>query len=118
MIHPEFTAWSPQSGEKASGFAAFWAQLESYPGGAPDMPLLPDTRLLGDDDRWMITPSYTVVPLAKPNEFTIIDRTTYPDGTTWHAVALVELRDDLLYRLETYFAPELPAPLAENIGRA
>ena len=115
MFHPEFITTSPQTGEVARGFDPFWEQLLTYPGGAPDMPL--ETRLLGDDDRWAITPSYTVVPLSAPNEFTVINRTEYPDGSIWHSVAMVELRDDLLYRLEVYFAPEMPAPLAESIAR-
>ena len=29
---------------------------------------------------------------------------------------MVELRDDLLYRMEFYYAPELPAPLAESMA--
>ena len=115
MFHPEFTSFAPQTGELSRGFEKFWEQLVSYPGGAPDMPQLPDTRLLGDDERWAITPSFTVVPLRTPNEFTIIDRSEYPDGTVWHTIALVELRDDLLHRIEIYYAPELPAPLAESM---
>ena len=116
MFHPEFTAWSPQSGERSRGFADFWAQMESYPGGVPEMPALPDARLIGDDERWAITPSYTVVPLAAGNEFTVLSAATYPDGTRWHVVSMVELRDDLMYRMEFYYAPELAAPLAESIG--
>jgi hypothetical protein len=38
MFHPEFTAWSPQSGERSRGFDGFWAQMENYPGGPPEMP--------------------------------------------------------------------------------
>jgi hypothetical protein len=116
MFHPDFSATSPQTGEIARGFAQFWEQLLSYPGGAPDMPLLPEARLYGDDERWAITPSYTVVPLKAPNEFTVIDRTQYPDGTVWHSVALVEIRDELLFRLELFFAPEMPAPLAQSMA--
>jgi hypothetical protein len=116
MFHREFEAVSPQTGEVSRGFEQFWDQLVSYPGGAPDMPELPETRLLGDEERWAITPSYTVIPLRTPNDFTVIDRTIYPDGTAWHTVALVELRDDLLYRIELYHAPEMPPPLMAAVG--
>jgi hypothetical protein len=116
MFHPEFFADAPQSGERSRGFEQFWAQLEGYPGGGLDAPFVPDTRILGDDDRWAITPAYTVVPLSAPNEFTMLYRDVYPDGTAWHIVMFVELRAELLYRIETYFAPELPAPLAESIA--
>jgi hypothetical protein len=116
MFHPEFSAWTPQSGERSTGFDSFWAQLETYPGGAPEMPILPDVKLLQDDDRWAITPSYTVVPLSSAHEFTVISRTTYPDGSVWQAVSLVEMRDELIIKFEFFFAPELPAPLLESMA--
>lgn len=116
MFHPEFTAWTPQSGERSQGFAEFWAQLLDYPGGAPEMPQLPDARIMGDEERWAITPSYTVVPLAAANEFTALSAVVYPDGVRWHTVSIIELRDDLIYRIEFYFAPELAAPLADSIA--
>lgn len=116
MFHREFVAWSPQSGERSRGFGEFWAQLEAYPGGAPEMPQLPMARIVGDDERWAITPSYTVIPLAAANEFTVLSAVTYPDGTRWHVVSAVELRDDLIYRMEFYYAPELPSPLADSIA--
>ena len=116
LFHPEFTAWSPQSNELSRGFDGFWSQLENYPGGVPEMPSLPDVRLIGDDDRWALTPSYTVVPLTATNEFTVLSAVTYPDGTRWHVVSLVELRDELIYRMEFYYAPELEAPLLGKVG--
>lgn len=116
LIHPDFTTWIPQSGEKSHGFEGFVTQLKMYPGGAPQMPDGPQARLVGDDDRWAITPAYTVVPLTAPNEFTLLGHTIYPDGRTWHVVTLVEIRDEKLYRMENYFAPELAAPLPEAIA--
>jgi hypothetical protein len=90
------------------------AQAETYPGGNPEVPL--DARVLADEDRWAISPGYTVVPLSSPNEFTVVSNVQYPDGTWWHIVGLIELRDGKLYRMENYFAPQLPAPLAESIA--
>jgi hypothetical protein len=116
MFHPEFTAMAPQSGERSKGFDGFWAQVESYPGGVPEMPALPEARLLGDDDRWAITPAYTVVPLATPNQFTILAAAAYPDGQRWHTISMVELREELIYRMEFFYAPELPAPLSDSIA--
>jgi hypothetical protein len=116
MFHRDFTADSPQSGERSRGFEQFWAQIEQYPGGVPDGPLLPDARIIGDDERWVISPSYTVVPLRSPNEFTLLYRDLYPDGVLWYVVMLVELRDGLIKRVEIYFAPELAVPLAESIA--
>lgn len=116
MIHPDFVASIPQSGERAAGFEPFIEQLESYPGGAPDMPTLSDARIIGDDQRWAITPSYTVVPLSAIDEFVVLAGVRYPDGRLWHTVSVVEIRDRKLFRMENYFAPEMPAPLLGTIG--
>jgi hypothetical protein len=116
MVDPELIVDIPQSGERTQGVAAFRAQLESYPGATPETQLLDRARLVGDEERWAITPSYTVVPLAAGRDFTVMMRSTYPDGSTWHIVSLISLRDDRVYRMENYFAPELPAPLAEHVG--
>jgi len=116
MFHPEFVAHIPQSGERSIGFAGFWAQLEGWPGGTPTGPLMPEARLLGDDDRWAITPAYTVVPLSPADTYTVLYHSLYPDGSSWFVVGLIELRDEKLLRMENYFAPDLPAPLAESIA--
>ena len=115
MIHPEFVASMPQSGERSRGLEGFKIQAEMYPGGVPDVPLLPEAQLVGDDERWVITPGFTVVPLASRNEFTVIGRVPYPDGTVWHSLLMVELRDELLYRMDIYFAPEMDAPLMDAL---
>ena len=116
MIHPDLVSDMPQSGERSRGFESFWAQLEQYPGGGVQNPVATDARLLADAKRWAITPAYTVVPLAGKNEFTVLFRAQYPDGRWWHLLTLVELRDEKIYRTTNYFAPEMPAPLAESIA--
>jgi hypothetical protein len=116
MFHPDFVAEIPQSGEQSRGFASFWAQIEEWPDGSPTAPELPDARLLGDDDRWAITPAYTVVPLSSSNKFTLLYHSVYPDGTAWFVIVLIELRDEKVFRMENYFAPEIPAPLSESIA--
>ncbi|MDL2335525.1 MAG: nuclear transport factor 2 family protein [Chloroflexota bacterium] len=112
MIHPDVVGDMPQSGERSHGFAGFRAQLEQYPSGGIRNPVALDARLVADGDRWAITPAYTVVPLARNNEFTVLMRAQYPDGRWWHVITLVELRDERIYRTVNYFAPEMPAPLA------
>jgi hypothetical protein len=115
MIHPDVIADMPQSGERSHGFAGFRAQLEQYPNGGVRNPVATDARVLTDEDRWAITPSYTVVPLTGAKEFTVLMRAQYPDGRWWHLIVLVELRDEKIYRTLNYFAPEMPAPLGESI---
>jgi hypothetical protein len=107
LFHPEFVAESPQSGERAHGFAGFRYQLENYPGTVEVDSQSPVTRVLGGEERWAITPNYTVVPLANPNEYTALTRARYPDGSMWWIIILVTLRDGLMFRAESYFAPAL-----------
>lgn len=116
MVHPDLVDDMPQSGERSHGFEGFRAQLEQYPSGGVQNPVATDARLLGDEDRWAITPSYTVVPLTGRNQFTVLMRAQYPDGRWWRIITLVELRDEKIYRTVNYFAPEMPAPLAESIA--
>jgi hypothetical protein len=116
MTHPDFTTDSPQSGERAHGWVAWEVQLREYPGVDKIVPQLTDAQIIGDEERWALSPAYTVVPLASPNEFTTIMRSQYPDGSWWRIVTFVQLRDQKLYRLEVYYAPELSAPLPESIA--
>lgn len=111
MIHPDYVAEYPQSGERFRGFAAFRAQLENYPGGlSTGRDDDPNTKVLGDEERWAITPGYTVLPLAGPERFTTVSRAPYPDGSRWWIVSILTLRDDKVAHAETYFAPEFEQP--------
>ncbi|MDP8904215.1 MAG: nuclear transport factor 2 family protein [Chloroflexota bacterium] len=111
VIDPDFVGEYPQSGERFRGFSAFRAQLEAYPGGLPrGNASMGDARLVDDEERWAITPGYTVLPLAGPQRFTAVVRTTYPDGSHWHIVSIIEIRDDRIARSTTYFAPEFDPP--------
>lgn len=111
MFHADFVGDYPQSGERFRGFASFRAQFEHYPGGLPDEPVNPaTTRVFGDEERWAITPGYTVLPLTGPERFTTVSRQTYPDGSRWWVVSIITLRDDKILHAETYFAPEFEPP--------
>jgi ketosteroid isomerase-like protein len=111
MIATDYVGEYPQSGERFRGFAAFRAQFERYPGGVPEArPNDPRTKIVGDEERWAITPGYTVLPLAGPERYTTVARTTYPDGTRWWVVSILTLKDDRIAHAETYFAPEFEPP--------
>src|SRR5947208_2427122 len=88
MIHPDYVSDYPQSGERFRGFAAFRWQLENYPGGLPAARAddATKTKLVGDEERWAMTPGYTVLPLAGPERYTTVTRTHYPDGSRWFVV--------------------------------
>jgi hypothetical protein len=111
MIHPDYVSDYPQSGERFRGFKAFREQLENYPGGLPAAE--PDdlnTKILGDEERWAITPGYTVLPLSGPERFTTVTRAPYPDGSRWWVVSILTLKDEKVIHAETYFAPEFDPP--------
>lgn len=111
MIHPEYTGDYPQSGERFHGFASFRAQLEQYPGGLPAARSEdPNTKVLGDDERWAISPGYTVLPIEGPDRFTTVTRAPYPDGSRWWVVSILTMKDDRIWHAETYFAPEFDPP--------
>jgi hypothetical protein len=111
LVHPDFEGDYPQSRERFRGFAAFRAQIEGYPGGLTVGSADPESAiLLGDDDRWVVTPGYTVLPLASADRYTTVVKTKYPDGSTWHVIGIIEVRDGLIYRTSTYFAPEYEQP--------
>jgi hypothetical protein len=116
MIAPDVVSTSPQSGERSAGFEAFLQEGDNYPGGTPEVAAA-DSKLIGDDERWVISPSYTVIPMASPTSYTAVMKVRYPDGRNWFAILLVELRDQKVASVESYYAPEMPAPLAEAISQ-
>lgn len=111
MFHPDFVGEYPQSGERFRGYESFRSQLEHY---SDPQPLTSRdeqrTKVLGEAERWAITPGYTVVPLAGPQQYTAIVRSRYPDDSYWWVVSIVTLRDGLILHSETYFAPEFEPP--------
>jgi len=113
MIHPDFVGFYPQSGERFKGWPALRKSLENYPGGlAPQGEDLSRFKadVIGAEERWAISPGYTVLPLAGPQRYTTIARAKYPDGTWWWVVGIVELKDGKIYRADTYFAPDFEPP--------
>ncbi len=111
LIHPDFVTEWPQSGERVRGFEAFRAILESYPeGGVSAHADQLDARLMHDQEHWLMTPGYTVVPLAGGSAISSTHRTRYPDGSVWYVISFFTLKDSRIWRTTTFYAPEYPAP--------
>jgi ketosteroid isomerase-like protein len=109
VLHPDFVEDFPQSGERVKGREAHRAMLERYPGGlSTGMLDAESSGVAGDDERWVLTPGFTVLPLAAAGTFTGFFRSRYPDGSIWHVISIYQLRDGRIYRATTYFAPEFP----------
>ena len=65
MLDPDFVIDYPQSGERLRGYEAFRKQVEDYPSGLPPDSLDTDrTEIVEGDERWALSPGYSVVPLA------------------------------------------------------
>lgn len=117
MVDPEVILERPQSGELIRGFAALRKELESYPGGIPaDSADVAHSTVVQEPDRWAITPGYTVVRMSNAERYTTVVKSVYPDGSRWWTITTVETRSERIHRLTSFFAPEMPAPLAESIA--
>ena len=112
LQHPEFVEDWPQSGERIRGRSNFRKIVENYPGGlsGADADVSMD-RVVGGEDRWMVAPTFAMVRVSGADDIhTAIVKLRYPSGEEWFMVALIELKDDLIYRCTSFFAPTYESP--------
>lgn len=108
LRHPSWQAIWPQSGERVVGHANFAEIARHYPGGMPEIRL---DRLVGAEDRWVVTPGNTIARVVGSGDFWWGEwQMTYPDGKIYECVTLVELRDGLIWRETAYWAEPFEAP--------
>ena len=108
LRHPEWQAAWPQSGERIIGSENYRRIVEAYPGGHPTSQV---RRVVGAEDRWVVTPANTVQQIAGSGDFWWTEwLMTYPDGRAYYSVELIELRDGLVWRETVYFAEPFSAP--------
>jgi hypothetical protein len=119
LRHPEWAVFWPQSGERVRGTENFAEIINNYPGGSPTTEV---TRVIGAEDRWVVTPGNTVLKVVGSGDFWWAEwRVTYPNDEVYLAVTLIELRDGLVYHETTYWAapfdaPAWRAPWVERVG--
>ncbi len=108
LRHADFVEEWPQSGERIRGHANYQAIHENYPGGLPD---LKPRRILGSEDRWVVTPSFTPLRIIGTGDVYLIHSAgAYAGGDIDQAVVIVELRDGKIAKQTTFFAPAFDAP--------
>ena len=108
LRHPDWMVYWPQSGELVHSTEAFAEIIAHYPGGAPKREI---ARIVGAEDRWVVTASNTVLMVIGSGDFWWSEwRVTYPDGRVYFVVDLLELRDGLVYRETVYWASPFEAP--------
>ena len=108
LRHEQFVEEWPQSGERVRG-ADHMAEIDAnYPGGLPSGAT---QRVVGSEDRWVMTPSFTMLRVTGTGDvYTALLRAEYPDGSTWHIATFLELRDGKVIHATTLFAPQVEAP--------
>src|SRR5262245_503299 len=98
----------PQSGEGVRGHANDMAIMANWPGGTPEPK---SARVVGSEDRWVLTPQWTHQRIVGAGEMWFVDATAhYPDGITWYTVGLFEIRDGKVHKETWWFGSPLPAP--------
>jgi SnoaL-like protein len=108
LQHPDFVEDFPQSGERIRGRENFRKIYENYPGGRP---AAGPVRVVGSEDEWVLSPSYTPLRITGSGDvYTMEGIGKYPSGETWYGISIIELRDDKISRVTTYFGQPFEAP--------
>jgi len=103
-----FQEW-PQTRERVRGHQNDAAIMRNWPGGTPEPGDF--ANVVGSEDRWVLTPSWTYQRVIGSGEMWWMDGTGhYPDGSTWHIVGLFQVRDGHVVQETWYFGPPLEAP--------
>jgi len=94
----------PQSGERVRGISNNREMNQNYPG----LPANELQRITGSADRWVTTPSWTVLKVTGTgDDYTLESKVSYPDGSVWKAVDILHFRDGKVLQQTSYFAPIL-----------
>jgi hypothetical protein len=112
LVAPDFVEDYPQSGEIVRGRENFVALLQTYPGGLAQGAMdRDDVRTVGVDERWVMTPTFTVVRVEGSGEtYTVSFRVRYPDDSTWYLIGIRTIKGGLIQTATTYFAPLFDPP--------
>lgn len=112
LQHPEFVDDWLQSGERIRGRTNFRRIIENYPGGLVGAEAdISTDRIIGGEDHWMVAPTFAMVKVSGAEDVhTAIVKLRYPDGSQWFLIALIELKDGLIYRSTSFYAPVYEAP--------
>jgi hypothetical protein len=111
VLDPGFVQEIPQSGERVVGIENFRKTLQNLPGGGTSMSISDDPHIAGDQEHYVMTPTFTVVKLeGTGDELTSYVRVTYPDGSDWYIVSFSSYRDGKMTKRVDFFAPFFDPP--------
>jgi ketosteroid isomerase-like protein len=104
LLDPDYTFEMPQSGERVRGLKKNREMNENYPG----LPQGEPVRVTGSADRWVTTPTFSVLKVAGTGDDYIVEsRVKYPDGSLWYSVDMFHFRAGRIVRQTAYYAPSL-----------
>lgn len=119
LLADEFVEEMPQSGERTRGKANWLAISRNYPGGVGTVES-GSGRLVGAEDRWVVTPTFSVLRIEGSGDvYTYVGTVQYATGQTWQMIAVIELRNAKIAKMTTWYAapfeaPEWRAPFVER----
>jgi ketosteroid isomerase-like protein len=117
LLDPDVVQEWPQSGERIRGLKNVLAVIENF----PDPPRVDVHRIVGDEDKWVLTPTWTPLRTSGTGDtYTVECRITYPNGDVWSNVSILKFRNGKLLELTEYFAAPFPpaewrAPWVEKV---
>ena len=111
VLHPDFVQEIPQSGERVVGIQNFRKILENLPGGGSGLTFARDPHIAGDEERYVMTPTFTAVRVEGiGDELTSYVQAKYPDGSDWYIVTFSSYKDGKMIRRVDFFAPFFDPP--------
>lgn len=111
VLHPDFEQVMPQSGERVVGIENFRKILENLPGAGSGLKLSDDAHIAGDEERYVMTPTFTVVRVEGiGDELTSYVKAKYPDGSDWYIVTFSSYKDGKMTKRVDFYAPFFDPP--------
>lgn len=96
----------PQSRERIVGRENIREIFRQYPQGPLQTATSSTMFVAGDEDRFLVTPMFTVVRAENSGDTaTSIISTRYPDGTEWYVISIATAAHDRIVKNIQYFAP-------------
>lgn len=99
-----------QSGERVRGRANLLGYTSSFPGGVGTVDPT-SARLVGSEDRWVLTPTFAPLRIEGSGDvYTYVGTVTYANGETWQMIQIVELHQGKIAKTTSWFAAPFEAP--------
>jgi hypothetical protein len=108
-LHEDYLEDYPQSGERIRGAKNLRAMMMSYPGGEPRTAKV--EQIVGAEDSWVMSASYIPMRVeGSGDQYTAVAHIVYPDGSEWHGIQLIRLKDGMIHRITSFYAAPFEAP--------